>query len=66
MGDAISFPLIGFLSDRFGIDFAVMVLPAVAIVGGIVVMAGALTVVRDMERASTRVTGTFRKSESAS
>jgi MFS family permease len=65
MGDAISFPLIGFLSDKFGIDFAVMVLPAVAIVGGIVVMAGALTVVSDMDRASTRVTGTFRKLESA-
>jgi MFS family permease len=65
VGDAISFPLIGFLSDRFGLDFAVLFLPAVAIVGGIVVMLGARTVVKDMDRASTRVTGTFRKLKSA-
>lgn len=65
VGDAISFPLIGFLSDRFGIDFAVMILPVVAFIGGIVVLTGALTVVRDMDRASTRVTGTFRRLESA-
>jgi hypothetical protein len=42
-----------------------MVLPAVAIVGGIVVMIGALTVVKDMDRASTRVTGTFKRSKPA-
>jgi MFS family permease len=64
VGDAISFPLIGFLSDRFGLDFAVLFLPAAAIVGGIIIMLGALPVVRDMNRASTRVTGTFRRPKS--
>ena len=33
-GDAIALPLVGFLSDRFGIDRAIFLLPVAAIVGG--------------------------------
>jgi len=58
-GDAISFPLTGFLSDQFGIELAVLILPATAILGGIVVGGGASSVGRDMDRATTRVTGTY-------
>ena len=41
-GDAIAFPLIGSLSDRFTLERAVIVLPGVALIGGIVAL-GALT-----------------------
>jgi MFS family permease len=51
-GDAISFPLVGALSDRFGISTAVLVLPSVAIAGGLVVALGIRTVGRDMARVS--------------
>ncbi len=49
-GDTISFPLVGALSDRFGIDRAVLVLPSVALAGGLVVLLAARTVARDMRR----------------
>ena len=50
-GDAIAFPLVGFLSDRFGIDRAVYVLPTVALLGGIVMLGALRTIGRDMIRA---------------
>jgi len=49
-GDAIAFPLVGALSDRFGIDRAVFVLPCVALLGGLVVLGAARTVGADMKR----------------
>ena len=49
-GDAIAFPLVGALSDRFGLDRAVLILPAVAIAGGAIVMLATRTVERDMAR----------------
>ena len=49
-GDTISFPLIGALSDRFGISRAVLVLPTVALLGGLVVLLAVRTVGRDMAR----------------
>jgi MFS family permease len=49
-GDAIAFPLVGALSDRFGIDRAVFVLPFVATLGGLVILGAAGTVARDMQR----------------
>jgi sugar phosphate permease len=49
-GDAIAFPLVGSLSDRFGLDRAVMVLPVVALIGGIVMLGAMRTVTRDMHR----------------
>ncbi len=51
-GDAIAFPLVGFLSDNFGIDRAVYVLPSVALLGGIVMLGAMRTVGRDMVRAN--------------
>jgi MFS family permease len=49
-GDAIAFPLVGALSDRFGIDRAVFVLPSVAILGGLVILGAARTVSADMRK----------------
>jgi MFS transporter, Spinster family, sphingosine-1-phosphate transporter len=49
-GDAVAFPLVGSLSDHFGLDRAVLLLPAVAIVGGLVVLGALRTVVGDMRK----------------
>lgn len=49
-GDAIAFPLVGTLSDRFGLRTAVLILPVVAILGGVVVLGAIRTVSRDMRR----------------
>lgn len=49
-GDAIAFPLVGALSDRFGIDRAVFVLPLVATLGGLVILGATRTVWPDMQR----------------
>jgi hypothetical protein len=51
-GDAIALPLVGILSDRIGIDKAVLVLPMVSILGGGVVLFAMQYVRRDMARAS--------------
>ena len=51
VGDAVAFPLIGALSDRFGLHRAVLVLPSVAIIGGLVILGATRTVGRDMARA---------------
>jgi sugar phosphate permease len=50
VGDTVAFPLVGALSDRFGLDRAVLVLPGVALAGGIVLLGAARTVARDMAR----------------
>jgi MFS family permease len=52
-GDAIALPLVGTLSDRFGLDRAVMVLPAVALAGGIVMLGALRTVTADMQKVVT-------------
>jgi MFS family permease len=49
-GDAIALPLVGSLSDRFGLDQAILLLPLVVIVGGVVVLGAVRTVGRDMRR----------------
>jgi MFS family permease len=49
-GDAIALPLVGSLSDRFGLDRAVLLLPAVVIVGGVTVLGAMRTVGPDMHR----------------
>jgi MFS family permease len=49
-GDAIALPLVGSLSDRFGLDRAVLLLPGVVIVGGFTVLGAIRTVGRDMHR----------------
>jgi MFS family permease len=55
VGDAVAFPLIGALSDRFGLHRAVLVLPSVSIIGGLVILGATRTVGRDIER--VRMTG---------
>ncbi|HYC33322.1 MAG TPA: MFS transporter [Gemmatimonadales bacterium] len=47
-GDAISLPLVGTLSDVFGLDQAIILLPLVVILGGVVVLGATRTVARDM------------------
>jgi MFS family permease len=49
-GDAIALPLVGTLSDRFGLDRAILLLPLVVILGGVVILGAARTVGRDMAR----------------
>lgn len=56
-GDAIAFPLVGALSDRFGIDRAVFVLPSVTVLGGLVMLGATRTVRRDMRRAADQPDG---------
>jgi MFS transporter, Spinster family, sphingosine-1-phosphate transporter len=50
VGDTVAFPLVGALSDRFGLDRAVLVLPSVALMGGIIILGATRTVARDMAR----------------
>lgn len=59
-GDAIALPLVGFLSDRFGIERAIFLLPAAAIAGGAVLLLGVLTVERDIAFVAARTTGTHQ------
>jgi MFS family permease len=55
-GDAIALPLVGILSDRFGIDRAIFILPVAVILGGIALYFGVGTVVRDMAFVASRTT----------
>lgn len=58
-GDSIAFPTIGMLSDRFGLDRAIYVLPIAALVGGLIVLAAARSLPHDIRRAYEATTGTF-------
>jgi len=50
-GDALAPPLIGYLSDRTGsLRTAMLLLPAVGVVGGLVILVALSTVGRDMQR----------------
>lgn len=51
-GDAIAYPLVGMLSDRFGLPTAMLILPTAAFVGGVVVLQAVRTVGRDRDRAA--------------
>ncbi len=53
-GDAIALPLVGMLSDRFGLDRAVMVLPSVALLGGVVMLGAMRTVSTDMRKVAAQ------------
>lgn len=52
-GDAIAPPLVGYLSDQFDLRRAMLLLPAVGVVGGLVILIGWRTVGRDMARVKT-------------
>jgi MFS family permease len=49
-GDAIALPVVGFLSDRYGLRIALMTLPAVGLMGGALLLLAVPTVGRDMAR----------------
>jgi predicted MFS family arabinose efflux permease len=49
-GDAIALPVVGFLSDRYGLRVALMTLPAVGLLGGAMLLLAVPTVGRDMAR----------------
>src|SRR5437763_8144297 len=52
-GDAIAPPLVGYLSDRFGLRPAMLLLPSVGAVGGLVILIALTTVGKDMQRVRT-------------
>jgi len=49
-GDAIALPVVGLLSDRYGLRVALMTLPAVGLLGGALLLLAVPTVARDMAR----------------
>ena len=49
-GDAIALPLVGMLSDQFGLDRAILLLPLVVMMGGLVILGATRTAGKDMER----------------
>jgi MFS family permease len=49
-GDAIALPVVGLLSDRYGLRPALLTLPVVGLVGGLILMFAVFTVGRDMQR----------------
>ncbi len=49
-GDAIAPPLVGYLSDRFGLRPAMLLLPTAGAVGGLLMLIALTTVGRDMAR----------------
>jgi len=57
-GDAIAPPLVGYLSDRFELRRAMLVLPTVGMLGGLVMLVGLRTVRRDMARVGRSDGGT--------
>jgi MFS-type transporter involved in bile tolerance (Atg22 family) len=53
-GDALAPPLIGYLSDRTGdLRTAMLLLPAVGLLGGLVILIALQTVARDMRRVTS-------------
>jgi MFS family permease len=57
VGDAVAFPLVGALSDRLGLDRAILLLPMVAVLGGLVILGATRTVARDMARVGGKAVG---------
>jgi len=49
-GDAVALPVVGFLSDRYGLRAAMLALPAVGLLGGLILLISVRTVARDMAR----------------
>ena len=52
-GDAVAFPLVGFLSDHFGLHRAVVLLPVAALAGGLIVMSAVRSFAGDVAAART-------------
>ncbi len=49
-GDAVALPVVGFLSDRYGLQVAMLTLPAIGLLGALVLLVSVRTVGRDMAR----------------
>lgn len=53
-GDAVAYPLVGFVSDRLGLERAVLLLPAVGMLGALVFLMALRTVAADMQRLASQ------------
>jgi predicted MFS family arabinose efflux permease len=51
-GDAIAFPLVGFLSDRFGLERAIIMLPIASLIGATIVLSAVKALEGDTARAT--------------
>jgi MFS family permease len=51
-GDAVAFPLVGALSDRFGIERAIIVLPIASLLGATIVLSAVKSLAGDTQRAA--------------
>lgn len=51
-GDAIAFPLVGFLSDRFGLERAIIMLPIASLIGATIVLSAVKALDGDTARAA--------------
>jgi MFS family permease len=49
-GDAVALPVVGFLSDRYGLQAAMLTLPAIGLLGALILLVSVRTVARDMAR----------------
>lgn len=56
-GDAMAYPLVGFVSDRLGIAWAMLLLPTVGFLGGLIFLLATRTVARDMRRLAVQRRG---------
>jgi len=54
-GDAIAFPLVGVLSDNFGLQRAILLLPIASLIGAIIVLFAIRTVVQDTAKAQASI-----------
>lgn len=52
-GDAIAFPLVGVLSDNFGLQRAVLLLPVAALIGALITLLAVRSLVADTARAES-------------
>lgn len=52
-GDAIAFPLVGIVSDNFGLQRAILMLPLASLAGALITLLAVPTVGKDMELART-------------
>jgi sugar phosphate permease len=51
-GDAVAFPLVGWMSDNFGLEKAIIVLPVASVIGAAIVMSAVKAVDGDTARAT--------------
>ncbi|HEX7024374.1 MAG TPA: MFS transporter, partial [Gemmatimonadales bacterium] len=51
-GDAVAFPLVGFLSDRFGLEYAIIMLPIASLIGAGIVLSAVRSLAGDAQRAT--------------